>query len=81
MCWKANNERFLLVLVLAPEPSGIMLCGHNKVLCHQFGPCQALYRVGPLAHVEGAPSLAAPNPRMPLWGINSVAAILVRRFC
>jgi hypothetical protein len=36
MCWKANSESFLLVLVLALERSWIILCDHDNVLHHQF---------------------------------------------
>jgi len=38
MRWKVDDDAILLVLVLAPEGSWIILCDHNKVLRHLFGP-------------------------------------------
>ena len=36
MRWKANDENFILVLVLAPEDSYVILCDHDKMLRHLF---------------------------------------------
>jgi hypothetical protein len=47
MRWKEDDERFLLVLVRAPEDLWIILCDHDKVLCHLFWVKSALYHVGP----------------------------------
>ena len=66
MRWNGDDDAVDLVLVLAPEGSWIILCDHEKVLRHLFWAFQALYRVGPLAHVEDAPPRCAPNPRTSL---------------
>lgn len=34
MRWKSKDERFLFILVPAPEASWVFLCGRNKVMCH-----------------------------------------------
>jgi hypothetical protein len=38
MCWKGDDGAVILDLVPAPEGPWIILCDHNKVLCHLFGP-------------------------------------------
>lgn len=38
MRWKGDDDAVILVLVLAPGYSWIMLCDHEKVLRHLFGP-------------------------------------------
>jgi hypothetical protein len=38
MCWKGDDDAVVLVLVPAPEGSCIILCDHDKVLCHLFVP-------------------------------------------
>jgi hypothetical protein len=38
MRWKGDDDVVVLVLVLAPEDSWIILCDHDKVLRHLFGP-------------------------------------------
>jgi hypothetical protein len=50
-CWKEDDDTVDFVLVLAPEVVWIMLCDHDKVLCHLFWANLAVYRVGPLAQV------------------------------
>ncbi|KAF8760518.1 hypothetical protein HU200_010143 [Digitaria exilis] len=47
MRWKENDDAVIWVQVLAPEPSWIILCDHEKVLRHLFWANLALYRVGP----------------------------------
>ena len=38
MRWKGDNDVIVLVLVLAPERSWLMLCDHDNMLHHLFGP-------------------------------------------
>jgi hypothetical protein len=59
--WKEDDDTIDLVLVLAPEVAWIMLCNHDKVLRHLFWANLAVYRVGPLAQVVGAPP-GLPQP-------------------
>jgi hypothetical protein len=57
MCWKANDESFLLVRVLAPEDSWIILCDHGKVLHHQFWAVTVLISCRALSPGWGRPYL------------------------
>ncbi|KAF8776547.1 hypothetical protein HU200_003264 [Digitaria exilis] len=66
MRWNEDNDAVDLLLVQALEGSWIMLCDHNKVLCHLFGPSSGRVSHRALAQVEGAPS-GHPNPRAPLF--------------
>jgi hypothetical protein len=61
MHWKSNNERFLLVLVLAPEHSWIILCDHDKVLRHLFWAKLAFVSCQALSPCCGRP-LGLPQP-------------------
>jgi hypothetical protein len=38
MLWNGDDDVIILLLVLAPEGSWIMLCDHDKVMRHVFGP-------------------------------------------
>jgi hypothetical protein len=71
--WKEDDDAVDLVLVLAPEVTCIILCDHDKVLRHLFWANLAVYRVGPLAQVVGAPFLVSHNPRttLPLHKLSS----------
>jgi hypothetical protein len=69
-------------MVLAPEVAWIMLCDHDKVLRHLFWANLAVYRVGPLAQVVGAPSWSPTTLGRTSLSINSVAvAGLEAGFC
>jgi hypothetical protein len=59
--WKEDDDTIDMVLVLAPEVARIMLCDHDKVLRHLVWANLAVYRVGPLAQVVGAPP-GLPQP-------------------
>jgi hypothetical protein len=72
--WKEDDDTVDLVMVLAPEVAWIMLCEHDKVLRHLFWANLAVYRVGPLAQVVGAPSWSPSTLGRPSLSINSVAA-------
>jgi hypothetical protein len=67
MRWKANNEIFLLVLILALEGSWIILCNHNKVLRHQFWALTAFVSCRALSPCYGHPQVAS-NPSFVLVG-------------
>jgi hypothetical protein len=73
-CWKEDDDAVDLVLVLAQEVAWTMLCDHDKVLRHLFWANLAVYRVGPLAQVVGAPSWSPTTLGRPSLSINSVAA-------
>ena len=47
MRWKGDDDAVVLILVLDPEGTWIILCDHEKVLCHLFWANLALYHVGP----------------------------------
>jgi hypothetical protein len=82
MRWKANNESFILVLVLPPECSWIILCDRDKVLHHQFWAVMTLLSCRALSPRCAPPSPLAPSPSLVRFGINSVAAaILGLGFC
>lgn len=68
ICWKIKNEVILLVLVLAPEESWIILCDHEKVLPHLFGPSWAF--VSCRAFNSSPPPKVAPNPSSPLFSFK-----------
>jgi hypothetical protein len=72
-CWKEDDDAVDLVLVLAQEVAWTMLCDHDKVLRHLFWANLAVYRVGPLAQVVGAPSWSPTTLGQPSLSINSVA--------
>jgi hypothetical protein len=72
-CWKEEDDTVDLVLVLALEVACIILCDHDKVLCHLFWANLAVYRVGPMAQVVGAPSWSPTTLGRPSLSINSVA--------
>ena len=56
MRWKGDDNAVVLDLVPAPEGPWIILCDHNKVLRHLFGPTW-------LCIVSGLkPKLWVPNP-------------------
>lgn len=67
MRWKLDDEMLLLVLVLAPEGSWIMLCDHDKVLRHLFGPSRAFVSCRALSPSCGRPLPGRPNPSSPLF--------------
>jgi hypothetical protein len=71
--WKEDDDAVDLVLVLAPEVARIILCDLDKVLRHLFWANFAVYQVGPLAQVVGAPLLVSHNPRttLPLHELSS----------
>ena len=61
MRWKANDETFRLVLVLALEDSWIILCDHEKVLWHLFWAFSGFVSCRALSPYCGRP-LVAPQP-------------------
>jgi hypothetical protein len=72
--WKEDDDAVDFVLVLSPKFACIILCDHDKVMCHLFWANFAVYRVGPLAQVVGAPSWSPTTLGRPSLSINSVAA-------
>ena len=77
MCWKWDDDAVILVLVLAPEGSWVMLCDHDKVLRHFFGPNWPCIRVGPSAQVVDA-LLDAPQPQVAPLGYKFSRAAAVQ---
>ena len=75
MRWKGDDDAVDLVLVLAPEGSWIILCDHDKVLRHLFGPCSGRVSCRALAQVQ-APPLDAPTLGRSCSFINKVAAAI-----
>jgi hypothetical protein len=71
MHWKANNESFILVLVLTSEGLWITLCDHDKMLHHQFWAVTVLVSCWALSSCCGRP-LVAPTPSLILFCINSI---------
>jgi hypothetical protein len=61
MRWKGNDESFLSVLVPPPEDSWIILCVHNKELCHQFWALMVFVSCRTLSPYCGHPS-GRPQP-------------------
>ena len=76
MRWKQDDDAVLLVLVLGLEGSWIMLCDHDKVLHHLFGPTGPCTMLGLKPKLWAPPLLVAPNPSSPHFIINSVAFAL-----
>jgi hypothetical protein len=67
MCWKANNESFLLVLVLALEDLWIILCDHKKMLRHLFLPSRPCIVLGLKLRWRAPPWSPPTLGRPPFW--------------
>jgi hypothetical protein len=66
MCWKGDDDAVVLDLVPAPEGLWIILCDHDKVLYHLFGP------TWPCIVSDLKPKLWAPN----LWLSSTLDRVL-----
>ena len=66
MRWNGDDDAVDLVLVLAPEGSWIMLCDHEKVLCHLFWAFSGFVSCRAFGPCWGRPPRCAPNPRTSL---------------
>jgi hypothetical protein len=66
MRWKGDDDAVILDVVPAPEGPWIILCDHDKVLCHLFRPTWPCI-------VSGLkPKLWVPNP----WPSSTIGRVL-----
>jgi hypothetical protein len=69
MRWKGDDDAVVLVLVLAPKGSWIILCDHDKVLRHLFGPIWICIMSALKPMLRTPPPPGRPlDPRSPLQG-------------
>jgi hypothetical protein len=72
MHWKGENDTFILVMVLDLEGFWVILCDHDKVICHLF-----LDQLGFVLTQATSPGCGHPLPTPPTR--SSLGYKLIRR--